>query len=1281
MKLRRLFPRTASLRRRGGVSREVEAGNRANAERRWPDAERHYAAALAKDPSLTGVWVQYGHALKEQGFVDRAVTAYRLALGFDPQQADTHLQLGHALKLLGEKVRAAESYRRASIVDPGFIESRKELQALGEPLPGPNETLSKEALEREALKGGHRDVLEGRQAGAGEEPREEMQLAAADIASRNGAGRELVDLFDSGFYKLQARRHGLSSGASHEESLQHFFRTGLAKMLPIRQGLEFDPLFYSETYLPGMPFKPENAYRHWVTVGLRQSHHPNRPAWVRNYVGATSPDLDALGLETWHHVCAGGQSFPNWVSLFKAYADGGVLDARCVLSSSPDATGLLIGIAERLLKDGRTDEALRVFQRIMLTRPGNARVRRRVANMLLERGFYAEAAEHYRILATDEAGRAEALLNLSFCYERTGDLPRTLDILRDATAAAPGDRGIREHFHAVCKQHIDRTWALAQATARMGDSQAAQRLLVDAASFVAGLTEPDEQLPARPVKSVAIVGNKDLPQCYLYRIEQKMEHLEAAGYRVKLYDVHTEVPDYLAEAAGFEAVIFYRVLAFQHIIEAVQKSRELGIVTFYEIDDLVFDAELYPPSYESYGGLITRDEYIGLEMGVPLCAEAMSLCDYGIASTPPLACHMERFVRSGLVFVHRNAFGAKHEAFRRKPPVATASDAVTIFYGSGTKAHKEDFQEFVEPALVEAVRRHGDRVNIVLVGHITRTDRLKSIEKHVTYVDATWDVDAYWSMLAVADINLAVLRPSEMADAKSEIKWLEAAMLGVPSLVSDTATYREVVKDGETGFLARTVADWTKTLDRLIADRDLRRRVGAAARRQVEEEYGIDAMAGNIRRILEEAVPVEEARKRPLVAIVNVFYPPQAIGGATRVVHDNVRDLQRLYGDRCDFVVFTTIEGDRRAYHTITYAQDGVRVLGVVAPDNPRIDQVVQDPKMEEAVERFLDIAQPDLAHFHCIQRLTVGAVEAALNRDIPYVVTVHDGWWISDRQFLVDAAGHLDLYDYGQPYRTAKSSGKDAFERLMRLRRPLMEARKVLAVSEPFAEIYRQCGVPNVQAVPNGVSDLPQVHRVPSPDGKVRLGFIGSMSNHKGWHLVEHALRNGRFENLRLLVVDHGMAAGEERDEMWGATEVAFRPKWPQARIGDLYGTLDVLLAPSVWPESYGLVTREALLCGCWAVASDRGSIGEDIQHGVNGYRISVEDSEPLTEVLEAMNKDPQRYLQSPPPHTKLRMSEDQARDLFEIYAELLGWSDVIPDALPGESDEQGLQIAAGTA
>jgi len=387
---------------------------------------------------------------------------------------------------------------------------------------------------------------------------------------------------------------------------------------------------------------------------------------------------------------------------------------------------------------------------------------------------------------------------------------------------------------------------------------------------------------------------------------------------------------------------------------------------------------------------------------------------------------------------------------------------------------------------------------------------------------------------------------------------------------------------------------------------------------------------------------------KPTVLIVNSFYPPQAVGGATRVVTDNIAHFATTYRNDFKIEVFTAIVADDNDYKVSSYIQDGVKVTAVARPNSPEIELHVIDKEIERIFINFLQSLQPAIVHFHCIQRLSASVVAAARRLGIPYLITAHDGWWISDAQFIVNDDDEISLYDYSR-------MRKDPHSRMAHLQPLLFDAQNVLAVSEKFAELYRQCGVPNVLSVPNGVSCLPHVVRTPALDGRVRLGFASGRDRHKGYHLIEVALRSREYRHLHLTIVDGSLAAGETKREIWGATEVLLLPKFSEDHIVEFYAMIDVLLAPSVCIESFGLVTREALQCGCWVIASNRGSIGECVREGINGFVIGVSSPEDLINVLASIDADPQRYLSSPPAPPIFRTAAEQADDLVNLYKSLI--------------------------
>jgi Flp pilus assembly protein TadD len=132
--------RVVGLPRRGWRRRKADfitLADKARDARHWEVAAQLYRKALDRYPRDSGIWVQYGHALKESGELRdadklaQAESAYRKALSLNPGAADSYLQLGHLLKLQGKTEEAKASYLRAFALDPSVPYPLQELSGLG----------------------------------------------------------------------------------------------------------------------------------------------------------------------------------------------------------------------------------------------------------------------------------------------------------------------------------------------------------------------------------------------------------------------------------------------------------------------------------------------------------------------------------------------------------------------------------------------------------------------------------------------------------------------------------------------------------------------------------------------------------------------------------------------------------------------------------------------------------------------------------------------------------------------------------------------------------------------------------------------------------------------------------------------------------------------------------------------------------------------------------------------------------------------------------------------
>ncbi|BAZ09916.1 putative glycosyltransferase [Calothrix sp. NIES-4071] len=757
-------------------------------------------------------------------------------------------------------------------------------------------------------------------------------------------------------------------------------------------------------------------------------------------------------------------------------------------------------------------------------------------------------------------------------------------------------------------------------------------------------------IPEKP--TVLLIVEETLPQCFRYRVQQKLEQLQALKYKVSWVSWR-HYKQAQAQLHFCHIAIFYRVPAFKEVVETIKYAKSLNKIVFFDIDDLIFNGDAYPEPYENLVGQVSPDEYEGLVQGVKLYREALTLCDYAIASTPSLAQEMERVI-GNVAWCHRNAIDNTLLQFMYTQSPKIARDYISIFYGSGTKTHDADFS-IVAPAIARIMEKYPN-VRLTIVGYLTLPDLLAPYTDRIDRIGLLSNLEVYWEFLSQADINIAPLKPNLFNDCKSEIKWLEAAVLGVPSLVSDTKMYLEILQDGEDVLIASTEQEWFEKLNQIVGDAEYRLHIALQAKQKALHEYHPTVMAENFQNILEKSIEEAVSQNRAVrktktkLLFVNVLYPPQALGGATGVVKNIIDTLKEKFDDRYEISVFTYDLHNPSGYELCEYVQDSVHVTRLSLPPYPDIDWRYQDQRVYEIFSQYLKITQPDLIHFHCIQRLTASVLEAAADLNISSIVTVHDAWWICDHQFMLDRDGVERDFHQNDPLVVARYA--DDLNKSLARRRYLAKQLNraiILAVSEFQASLYSLNGFTQIRVNRNGIKPLPVLPRTSSK--RIRLGFAGGICIHKGYYFLKEAITAANLHNTDLTVIDLFMDS-VPRYETWGSTPVQFIPKLAPERMADFYSQIDVLVAPSLWSESFGLITREASAAGVWVVASNKGGLAEDICPGITGDLFSPDDMSELVQILKRIEQAPHKYQQQLTSNTQhIRKIEEQVYELETIY------------------------------
>ena len=153
-----------------------------------------------------------------------------------------------------------------------------------------------------------------------------------------------------------------------------------------------------------------------------------------------------------------------------------------------------------------------------------------------------------------------------------------------------------------------------------------------------------------------------------------------------------------------------------------------------------------------------------------------------------------------------------------------------VGYASGTPTHDADFALIIEP-LAKFLHSNPDWV-FTLIGHLS-IESLQSLipEQQIEIRTLVQPINLAYE-LARLDINLIPLQDNLFCNAKSPLKWYEAALCGVPSIASKNPTYQLYLESQtvNSGLIASTADDWLHHLNELAASDAIRKAMADSAR-------------------------------------------------------------------------------------------------------------------------------------------------------------------------------------------------------------------------------------------------------------------------------------------------------------------------------------------------------------------------------------------------------------------------------------------------------------------
>ena len=323
-----------------------------------------------------------------------------------------------------------------------------------------------------------------------------------------------------------------------------------------------------------------------------------------------------------------------------------------------------------------------------------------------------------------------------------------------------------------------------------------------------------------------------IPQCTRYRVLNKAEQLRKNGFTVKVVNV-SEFE--ISQARYASHIIIYRApwsYQLQFLCDTAKRDKK---PVYFDIDDLVFDT-VYTDQLSYTQGLSEKDKG-NYDAGVKNYGKMLVACDGAITSTFQLKEELLKYKDKVLLNRNRASSDLIEISSHFIKDYGQQDSKVKIGYFSGSISHNENF-ELIKPAIQSLLEVYKN-VELHIVGHLDIPEDMKPYQQQIVVHDYV-DWKDLPQLISRVDINLAPLVDSVFNRAKSEIKWMEAALVKVPTVASHIGAFSDMVKDGETGFLAKD-GEWKEKLERLILSSDLRQELAENAYNFVLENCSLDS--------------------------------------------------------------------------------------------------------------------------------------------------------------------------------------------------------------------------------------------------------------------------------------------------------------------------------------------------------------------------------------------------------------------------------------------------------
>ena len=341
--------------------------------------------------------------------------------------------------------------------------------------------------------------------------------------------------------------------------------------------------------------------------------------------------------------------------------------------------------------------------------------------------------------------------------------------------------------------------------------------------------------------TILFVSGSPEAKGHLYRVEHHLEALQAGG-------VHAEwctVPDVdESRLNDVSTVVVFRAVWDTRLSALYESCRKRGIGVGFDVDDLVFDPVYMREPYFHYLKYLDdaqRQEWASFVAG---WRQSLLEADFAIVSTEPLAEAARKLGKRAHVWRNGLSWDMVENARAWSSDLHRPSRSdgrIRLGYASGSPTHQKDFGRI--SGCLAATLAQKPNVALTVVGHLDFTE-FPELAPHADRIEARPLVPhrELAGEFARFDVNLAPLQAENpFCEAKSELKYFEAAMARVPTVASATGPFKAAIRSGINGYCVEREAEWRECLLELIENDAERRRLGREAYWHAIVRFGPEA--------------------------------------------------------------------------------------------------------------------------------------------------------------------------------------------------------------------------------------------------------------------------------------------------------------------------------------------------------------------------------------------------------------------------------------------------------